>query len=346
LQGDELKVVACEGFDNADKKKVMRLSFPLTEKFPNSKVIKSKRPYVVSDIHASGYKHFWDEANVFCSGNIRSWLGVPLLFGHTVIGMLSIDSAKSHSYTNAHRELVLAFSRQIAAALVNAKLHKTTESLLNIILDLTEQLELDTVLRKLVTDAVDKEGIIGADIAVIYLYDPDHNRIDEHPVFAGLPFHRRKSLDLNNETKSLVHEAIRAKEPWITKDVRTDRLLYRSFARENKVSSVGVFPLRVGDESVGVIFVNYLTPHSFDKTEKELMTMIARKAALLIQHTRKYKVISERFAFAKKAAVSLYALSAWAHDARSINYDIGGKLSLLKSSLRNVSQNLTRISKI
>jgi len=41
LQGGELKVVACEGFNKSQKKKVLQLSFPLTDKYPNLKVIRS-----------------------------------------------------------------------------------------------------------------------------------------------------------------------------------------------------------------------------------------------------------------------------------------------------------------
>ena len=70
LRGGELQVVACEGFNSADKAKVMKLRFPLTNQFPNTKVIKNRRSSVEADIRATRFSHFWDEAHVYCSGNI------------------------------------------------------------------------------------------------------------------------------------------------------------------------------------------------------------------------------------------------------------------------------------
>lgn len=334
LRGGELKIVACEGFGKADKKKVMRLSFPVTDKkFPNYEVIKSKRPYLVSDIRATDYRHFWDEVDVYCSGNIRSWMGIPLLSGNEPIGMLSIESKVPFCYTDKHRELGVAFSRQVAPAVFNAKLYKTTQTLLNIILQITEQLDLKGVLRKLARAVVDKDGIIEADSAIIYVYDPDHDQVEQSPVCAGLSASAQSSLNSEPSLRSAVHRLLRLKRPRIRTDVRTDPLLYRDFARQNKVESVGVFPLHVANRSVGVMFVNYLSRHIFDRTEIELTTLIARKAALAIGHARKYEVARERFEIAKKAAMSLYAMSAWAHDAHKLSYKIDGNVKLLESSL-------------
>lgn len=322
LRGGELKVVACEGFNSADREKVMKLSFPLTDQFPNTKVIENRRSRVEADIRATRYSHFWDEADVYCSGNIRGWMGVPLLIGGKIIGMLSIDSRQTHRYTSAHKILAESIAPQIAAAVVNAKLYKTSQSLLNVLLDLTEKLDLKTVLQKLARAAVDKEGIIGADSAIVYLYDPDLDRIDGPPVSVGLSVAQHRGLSVQHKPQSAVYNLIRSAKPRVRPDVREDRLLYRSFARKLGVKSVAVFPLKLGGKPVGVMYFNYLTAHKFDDPEKDLMNSLTTRATLAIGHARNYQLEHDRFGILMNASVTQFATSAWAHDTLKVSYDI------------------------
>ena len=174
-------------------------------------------------------------------------MGVPLLIGRKIIGMLSIDSKETHRYTSAHKILAESIAPQIAAAVVNAKLYKTSRSLLNVLYDMTEQLDLKTVLHKLAKAAVDKEGIIGADNAIVYLYDPDLDRVEGQPVSAGLSPAQRRGLNLQHKPQSAVYRLISSAKPRVRDDVRQDPLLYRGFAKSIGVKSVAVFPLKLGE---------------------------------------------------------------------------------------------------
>lgn len=345
LQGGGLRIVACTGFNRSDKKKVLNLNFPLTQKFPNLRVLKHKRPYRVPDIRATRYRHFWDEADVYCSGAIRSWIGVPLLRRGKAIGMISIENngdavgsgrgsvVEPRPYTSVQENLAMAFARQVASAVENAHIYKTTQSLLDMVIGLTEDLDLQVVLRKLARNIVDKDGIIRADSAVIYLHDPDLDVVEGEPVCAGLTARERGYINIKHRPYSAVRRLVYAKAPRLPRDIRNDPLLYRGFARRVGIKAVGVFPLRVGAQPVGVMYVNYLSPHRIDGREKELLQMIAKKAALTIQHARKYKVVSERLETTKSAARNLYTLSALGHDARKIRYSILGNLKLLENSM-------------
>jgi GAF domain-containing protein/anti-sigma regulatory factor (Ser/Thr protein kinase) len=345
LRGGELKIVACKGFNSVDKRKVMKLSFPLTDKFPNTKVIRNRHARVEADIRATRYSHFWDQAHVYCSGNIRGWMGVPLLIGQKIIGMLSIDSRVTSRYTIAHRILAESIAPQIAAAVVNAQLYKTSRSLLNILLDITEQLDLKTVLQKLAKAAVDKEGIIGADNAIVYLYDPDLDRIEGFPVSAGLPHAQRLGLNVQHRPQSAVYKLIRSARERVRNEAQTDPLLYRGFAKRTGVKSVAVYPLKLAGKPVGVMYFNYLTPHKFDDTEKDLMRSLTTRAALAIGHARNYQQVRDRFGILMNAAVSQFAASAWAHDVIKISSDIEGLADHWESSPNQHSRrNLKELS--
>jgi signal transduction histidine kinase len=206
------------------------------------------------------------------------------------------------------------------------------------IFGLTEDLDLPGVLRKLTRNITDPEGVIRADSAIIYLYDPDLKMVEERPYSAGLPPEERVRLNIKDRPYSAVRRLVLLKAPRIRDDVRADPLLHRGFARRNGVRSVGVYPLRVGNQPVGVMFVNYLAPHVIDKRVKELLQLIAQKAALTIQLAREYKLVNERFETAKVAARGLYTLSAWGHDAGQIRFDLLGTLKFLGESLNRPSR--------
>jgi signal transduction histidine kinase/CheY-like chemotaxis protein len=55
---------------------------------------------------------------------IRSWLGVPLIFGERLIGMITIDKYEPGFYNPGHARLASAFAAQAAIALENARLYE------------------------------------------------------------------------------------------------------------------------------------------------------------------------------------------------------------------------------
>ncbi len=119
LEGDSLRIVAGEGFEPAQ---VVGLTFPLSARFPNERVIHTRSVVSLDDV-ARDYPHFYQEADSYHSGHIRSWLGVPLLVKDRVIGMLALDRAAVHPYTAEGCQLALAFANQAAMAMENARLY-------------------------------------------------------------------------------------------------------------------------------------------------------------------------------------------------------------------------------
>ncbi len=339
LQGEESRLVACAGFGEEERNKVLQLAYPKADpKFPNSSVIQNKQPILVPDIRESRYTHFQDEADVYCSGHIRSWLGVPLLHRDEVLGMLSIESSTPHRYTGTHIDLGVAFASQVVSAVANAKLYKGTHRMLDFVEGLTKQLELQTVLKRIVEDAINKEGIIGADIAIIYLYDPDKGIIEEKPVYAGA-LRYPETINPPISSDSVVYAILGSQEPRISDRVVEDPFLSRAFVQREGVKSLAAFPLRNDEQQqlVGVMFINFLTPHTFDATEVDLMTRFACDATAAIQKARQFQVINERLTATRNAAVALSAMSAWAHDAAIDTYVLRSDATSLQNYILDPS---------
>jgi len=88
---------------------------------PNAEVAATRKPVILDDAPAT-YPHFNNEP--FVVNPIRSWLGVPLLFGERLIGMVTLDKHQVGFFTGEHARLATAFAAQAAIALENARLYE------------------------------------------------------------------------------------------------------------------------------------------------------------------------------------------------------------------------------
>jgi diguanylate cyclase (GGDEF)-like protein len=125
-KGTRLGIVACQGFEEPDK--VVGLVFPLNPKFPNYRVVTTKTPLTIEDV-VQDYSHFKDEADIYDSGRIRSWLGVPLMVKDKIIGMIALDRVEVRPYTAEEVQLAMTFANQAAIAIENAQLYQKTQHL-------------------------------------------------------------------------------------------------------------------------------------------------------------------------------------------------------------------------
>jgi diguanylate cyclase (GGDEF)-like protein len=122
LDGNELEIVAGSGYE--DLSKIIGVRFPIPGDNPNSIVINTGKPYTLSD---AGREHA--SFSLPPHDHIRSWLGVPLIVQDTIIGLLSIDSAKLHHFTKDSQNIAREFADQVAIVLKNTRLLEETRML-------------------------------------------------------------------------------------------------------------------------------------------------------------------------------------------------------------------------
>ena len=120
LKNDHLSIVACAGFSDAPK--VLGVSFPFDPKFPNWHVVTSRETIAVADVGID-YPHFHAQADHYDSGDISSWLGVPLGVRDEVLGMIALDRGDVAPFTDDERRLVATMAEHIAVAVHNSQLY-------------------------------------------------------------------------------------------------------------------------------------------------------------------------------------------------------------------------------
>ncbi len=124
LDEDSLSVVASLGFAREDK--VAELHFPFDERFPNYRVVKNGMVLALADIR-SDFPHFLTEENLFESGHIRSWMGIPLIAGGEVIGMITLDRTSVDPFDAEDIELATVLANHAGVAISNAQLYQRVQ---------------------------------------------------------------------------------------------------------------------------------------------------------------------------------------------------------------------------
>lgn len=122
LEEGMLRVVACAGFPKADE--VVGIEFPHDARFPNWHVVEEQRTLTLDDVRET-HPHFKDESGALSSGNIHSWLGVPLTARGEVVGMIALDRNTVSPFTTDEQRLVSATANHVAVAVHNASLYLT-----------------------------------------------------------------------------------------------------------------------------------------------------------------------------------------------------------------------------
>jgi two-component sensor histidine kinase len=124
LQGETLRIVACEGFPSNDA--VTGMVFNLDDRFPNHHVASGRRALVLEDIRVD-FPHFLTAEGQYESGHIRSWLGVPLMAQREVIGMITLDRNTVDPFDPDEVELAQALANHTAVALSNASMYESLQ---------------------------------------------------------------------------------------------------------------------------------------------------------------------------------------------------------------------------
>lgn len=160
LSGNRLSITGGHGFPELQK--ILGIGFDIeSSELPNSEVVRRRAPVIVAD---AARHHGFFEYIPNAKAGIRSWLGVPLLFGDQLIGMLALDSREVGFYTERHAQLALAFAGPAAIAIWNARLHATAQAELAAHQRTTERLEAsENLLRTVIESEPECVKLVAAD---------------------------------------------------------------------------------------------------------------------------------------------------------------------------------------
>ncbi|GEM_PF-1293475 len=229
--------------------------------------------------------------NPFPDEVARSELSVPIRLGDEVLGVLDVQSQQLNAFTEGDLMLVDTLADVLATAIHNARLYgdsqrraEELESLRQVALDIASQLDLDTLLDRLVRSAL---RLLGVESGGLYLYRPDLDVLEwaysvgPHIPPPGPTLRRGEGLSgrvWETGTPLIVEDY----DSW---EGRTPTYEAYHFA------SVLAVPIRWGDDLLGVF--NATTPQGssrrFSEHDVHLLSLFADQAAVAIQNARLYQ---------------------------------------------------------
>ncbi len=115
--GNQLVVVAEKGFPPGTQPLDVRVRIKEDDVFQELR--RTQRPLLIPDVQQ---RPDWDYVPNLPPA--RSWLGVPLVYQETVIGMLSLTREYPNPYTEDEEALAVTFASQAAMAIQNAMLYE------------------------------------------------------------------------------------------------------------------------------------------------------------------------------------------------------------------------------
>ncbi|GAB4493069.1 MAG: hypothetical protein Fur0016_20970 [Anaerolineales bacterium] len=237
--------------------------------------------------------------------NTRSELTVPLVFSGQVLGILDVQSDQLNAFTEQDKLTIETLGDSIAAAIRNADLYRSEQwrrqvgdSLREVAVLLSANASLEQVLDAILTEL---ERNLPSDISAIWL-------LDEETIYCAA-VHGARASDLERarqtypEANTMLAVALLSRQPFIRKpsDPSGPSALSAGFDPDHSAIAV---PLRIGDQSVGILTLAHHTPGRYGHEAQAMTTTFASYAAVAIENARLYDTAQEQ-AYASAALLQV-----------------------------------------
>ncbi len=237
--------------------------------------------------------------------NTRSELTVPLVFTGQVLGILDVQSDQINAFTEQDKLIIETLGDSIAAAIRNADLYRSEQwrrqvgdSLSEVAVLLSANASLDQVLDTILTEL---ERNLPSDISAIWLLD------DENIYCAAVHGARAGELEQAHqnyaEANAMLAAALLSRQPFIRKPTDPSGPSALAAGFDSDHSSIAV-PLRIGDQSVGILTLAHHTPGRYGHEAQAMTTTFASYAAVAIENARLYDAAQEQ-AYASAALLQV-----------------------------------------
>ncbi|MDT4955085.1 MAG: two-component system, OmpR family, sensor histidine kinase KdpD [Acidobacteriota bacterium] len=235
---------------------------------------------------------------------------IPLFYQKEPLGVLSIQHDKPRAFDEEDVRIIKLLGNQVALALNYLRLLYYMEKINESGNRLIQPLSARTNLLKEVTDHI--LDVTKASIVVLYPYHSAPGRATQDCFLKGVESgellrtnHVKQNVRVDDVANLALNRALDTGRAELF--VTNSKTLYEKlggdpnrrkgdFEDREGILSTAMLVLRAGEEAVGVLFVNYRTPQTFDPLQRLLITTLAYFAAIAIKNHQALQVLrSEDF---------------------------------------------------
>ena len=285
LEGNEMVIVGGHGFPNLDELLGKRFDWRSPDD-PAREMVETREPVIVPDV-STRFEHFKEAAHG--GGQVKGWMGVPLLVGDRLIGMLTLDSFEADFYTAEHAELAEAFAAFAATAIDKARslselqrAREHAETLLAVTQVLGKTLSLEGTFESILDEL---QQVVPYDSCSIQVIQGDRLVIVSGRGFDDLGGMIGVGFDLDDETNPGI-QVVRSKRRQVFADVSHHPHFASEEHGSGRIRGWLCAPMIVGDRVIGVLSVDKYEPDFYTEELAELATAFASQAAMAIEKVR------------------------------------------------------------
>jgi DNA-binding LacI/PurR family transcriptional regulator/GAF domain-containing protein/anti-sigma regulatory factor (Ser/Thr protein kinase) len=245
----------------------------------------------VSDVNDEKYEYLDPQAHRLRSEiGVKSFQGIVLKVGDEVLGVLYVDYKVSRGFDDEEEATLKTFAYQAALALKKARLLEQVRrayDMATVVAEVSVQEDLHSTLNAIAKGTLDA---FQCDAVTLNSYNPVINELGYPPAMSGVKYPERvQSSKGRVETNSLVYTTLQRKEPFIVDYVAQNAdFKGRRFVKDEEIKSCVAIRLDAAGRKVGVMFVNYRSPHHFTGQEIADIKLFANQAAVAIRNAQLY----------------------------------------------------------
>jgi GAF domain-containing protein/DNA-binding LacI/PurR family transcriptional regulator len=217
----------------------------------------------------------------------KSFQGVALQVENEALGVLYVNYQKPRGFDEEDEITLKTLAYDAALALKKARLLDRLKKVQVAVRIVANESVLKKDLQSIMQSIANgTKKALECDIVTLYSYDQDKGVVGFPPAMAGV----RDEIGVLKfgyvAKASLIYQILEQNELYAVEDVSANALMRGPFVeRESVISSVSI-PLAVRDRKVGVMFVNYCTPHRFSTEELADIELFAHQAAVAIRNAQ------------------------------------------------------------
>jgi GAF domain-containing protein len=221
---------------------------------------------------------------------ILSEVAVPLIQVDRLVGVLNLKSRSPHAFDAESVDFLTLLASQAVVAIQNARYVQQLEQLRRGLQAITSTTDLREVLAQITKSTLD---VLGADDAVIFPFNPvTREFMMEQVAHSGQS--SEKNLQLGVPEEGGIAYTVLRQELVVVDDVETALPEIRSKMGRSTLEALGVeafvgVALKVQDKDLGVLYVDYQSPHHFTESDLGLIRAFADQAAIAIDNALLYE---------------------------------------------------------
>lgn len=285
LKGNILEAAASRGL--SEHQRGMNV-YTKSERNSAWRVVDNKLPLIINNVLESKY---WEPRPEL--SQVRSWLGVPLIYKDRVVGVLTLDKNELNGFTDADARYVFTLAYQLAIAVENAQLFEEWE-------DQATRLKLINEVAQEITTILDVNNLFDALAWAVFerlhydrvaILEIEKSRL--YLILRAYYGNGRPHLNIDVYQQDievgLIGKAVRTGLPVLVSDTSQEENVFPVASADAK--SALVIPIFVGNQVEAVVTIESRRVNGFTDQDLWTLSSLVSQAATVIENARLYQDI-------------------------------------------------------